>query len=59
MWLLPISIIVFTIVLAIPLSRYMAWIMDGKLQAARLFCGGSRSGWIAAPQNWKQYTARC
>ena len=30
MWLLPISMLVTTTVLAIPLSRYLAWIMDGK-----------------------------
>jgi potassium-transporting ATPase potassium-binding subunit len=55
MWLLPISIIVFTIVIAVPVSRYMARIMDGKYQPPRLF------GWFekrldSGPQNWKQYT---
>jgi K+-transporting ATPase ATPase A chain len=55
MWLLPISIIVFTIILAIPLSRYMAWIMDGKYKAPKIF------HWFeqrldTGPQNWKQYT---
>src|SRR5271168_2219045 len=55
MWLLPISIIVFTIVIAIPVSRYMAKIMDGKYKAPRIF------GWFekkldSGPQNWKQYT---
>ena len=56
MWLLPISIIVFTIVIAIPVSRYMAKIMDGKYKAPRIF------GWFenhlnSGAQNWKQYTA--
>jgi K+-transporting ATPase ATPase A chain len=55
MWLLPISIIVFTILIAVPVSRYMARIMDGKYQPPRLF------GWFekhldSGPQNWKQYT---
>ena len=55
MWLLPISIIVFTIILAIPLSRYMARIMNGHYKAPRLF------QWFekrvdSGPQNWKQYT---
>ena len=36
MWLLPISLLVFTTLLAIPMSRYMAWIMDGQIQAAAL-----------------------
>src|SRR6266404_5009140 len=56
MWLLPISIIVFTIILAIPLSRYMAWIMNGEYHAAGIF------RWFekrldTGPQDWKQYTA--
>jgi potassium-transporting ATPase potassium-binding subunit len=55
MWLLPISIIVFTILIAIPVSRYMARIMDGNYKAPRIF------GWFekrldSGPQNWKQYT---
>jgi potassium-transporting ATPase potassium-binding subunit len=55
MWLLPISIIVFTIIIAVPVSRYMARIMDGNYKPPRLF------GWFAkhldsGPQNWKQYT---
>jgi hypothetical protein len=29
-WFLPVSVVVFTTIVAIPLSRYMAWIMDGK-----------------------------
>ena len=56
MWLLPISILVATTVLAVPLSRYLAWIMDGKYRPWRLFA------WCEArvnsgPQNWKQYAA--
>jgi K+-transporting ATPase ATPase A chain len=55
MWLLPVSIIVFTIVIAVPLSRYMAKIMNGNYKAPRLL------GWFekrldSGPQNWKQYT---
>ena len=30
MWFLPIALIVFTLIVAIPLSKYIAWIMDGK-----------------------------
>jgi len=55
MWLLPVSIIVFTIVIAVPLSRYMAKVMNGGYEAPRLL------GWFekrldSGPQNWKQYT---
>jgi potassium-transporting ATPase potassium-binding subunit len=55
MWLLPVSIIVFTIIIAVPLSRYMAKIMDGNYRAPRLL------DWFekrldSGPQNWKQYT---
>src|ERR1700719_3121032 len=56
MWLLPISLMVFTTILAISMSRYMAWIMDGRYNPPaflrwfekRLDSGG---------QNWKQYAA--
>jgi len=56
MWLLPISMLVTTTLLAIPLGRYLAWIMDGKYHPPRLF------RWFekrldTGPQNWKQYTA--
>ena len=56
MWLLPISILVTTTILAIPLSRYLAWIMDGKYRPPRLlqwFEDRLNSG----PLDWKQYTA--
>jgi K+-transporting ATPase ATPase A chain len=56
MWFLPISILVATTILAIPLSRYLAWIMNGKYHAPRIlrwFEGRVNSG----PQNWKQYAA--
>ncbi len=56
MWFLPISMLVTTTILAIPLGRYLAWIMDGKYHAPRVF------RWFekrldTGPQNWKQYTA--
>src|ERR1700747_1871454 len=55
MWLLPIAILVVTTLLAIPLSKYLTWIMDGKYRPLPIF------RWIEArldsgPQNWKQYT---
>src|SRR5271170_6958931 len=56
MWLLPVSIVVFTIIIAVPLSRYLAKIMDGRYQAPaplRWFEKRVDSG----PQSWKQYTA--
>ena len=55
MWLLPISILVVTTLLAIPLSKYLSWIMDGKYRPwgpFRLIENKLNSG----PQNWKQYT---
>ncbi|MBV8226423.1 MAG: potassium-transporting ATPase subunit KdpA, partial [Verrucomicrobia bacterium] len=55
MWLLPISILIVTTLLSIPLSKYLAWIMDGKYRP------WAPLKWIEAklntgPQNWKQYT---
>lgn len=55
MWLLPISIIVFTILIAIPLSRYMAKIMDGNYRAPTLLSWFERR-LDSGRQNWKQYT---
>jgi K+-transporting ATPase ATPase A chain len=58
MWLLPISILVVTALLAIPLSKYLAWIMNGSYRAPgflRWIEGKLNSG----PQNWKQYTFPC
>jgi potassium-transporting ATPase potassium-binding subunit len=55
MWLLPASIIVFTIVIAIPVSRYMAKIMDGKYKAPRIFAWFEKK-LDGGAQNWKQYT---
>jgi len=54
MWLLPISMLLVTTILAVPLSRYLAWVMDGKYEAPGLL------GWIerrlnSGPQTWKQY----
>jgi potassium-transporting ATPase potassium-binding subunit len=55
MWLLPISILIVTTLLAIPLSKYLSWIMDGKYRPWGPF------RWIedklnSGAQNWKQYT---
>lgn len=54
MWLLPLLIIITTVLLSIPMSRYLAWIMDGRYRAPRWL------HWIeqrvdTGPQNWKQY----
>src|SRR6266852_7288820 len=56
MWLLPLLILVIAGALSVPLSRYLAWIMDGHYHAPRLL------RWFeerldTGPQNWKQYTA--
>ena len=55
-WLLPFMLLLVATVVAFPLSRYMAWIMDGKYRPWRVF------GWFerhldSGPQTWKQYTA--
>src|SRR5580693_7576553 len=55
MWLLPISILIVTTLLAIPLSKYLSWIMDGRYRPWGPF------RWVEkmlnnGPQNWKQYT---
>src|SRR5262245_17008589 len=55
MWLLPISLLVTATLLAIPLSRYLAWIMDGKYHPPRIL-SSVEEGLDSGPQNWKQYT---
>jgi K+-transporting ATPase ATPase A chain len=55
MWTLPISMLVVTVLLSIPLSRYMSRIMDGNYRVPgflRWFEDRLNNG----PQNWKQYT---
>ena len=54
-WFLPAALLVAATIVAFPLSRYMAWIMDGKYKPLPVF------GWFenrlnSGPQNWKQYT---
>jgi potassium-transporting ATPase potassium-binding subunit len=56
MWLLPISMLVVTTLLAIPLSKYLAWIMDGKYHAPG-FLRWFEQRLDNGPQDWKQYTA--
>jgi len=54
-WFLPIALLVTATLLAYPLSRYLAWVMNGKyrpLPVLRWFERSLDSG----PQNWKQYT---
>ncbi|MGA2617301.1 MAG: potassium-transporting ATPase subunit KdpA [Thermoguttaceae bacterium] len=53
-WFLPLLILATTTLLAIPFSRYLAWIMNGRYRAPRPL------RWIESrldtgPQNWKQY----
>jgi len=54
MWFLPVSLIVFTLLVAIPLSKYISWVLEGKYRPLPVF------GWIerrlnTGPMNWKQY----
>ena len=55
MWLFPITVIALPVILAIPLSGYLAPIMDGKYRPWPIF------EWFekrldSGHQNWKQYT---
>jgi potassium-transporting ATPase potassium-binding subunit len=55
MWTLPVLLLAVTILISIPLSRYFAWIMDGRYRAPRVLA------WFEArlnsgAQDWKQYT---
>jgi K+-transporting ATPase ATPase A chain len=53
-WSLPFALFVTGLLVAIPLSKYMMWLMEGKYKPLPVF------GWIekrldSGPQNWKQY----
>ena len=54
-WLLPFVLLATAIIIAFPLSRYLAWIMDGKYRPLAIL------NWVeknlnTGSQNWKQYT---
>jgi K+-transporting ATPase ATPase A chain len=53
-WSLPLALFIVGVLVAIPLSKYMMWLMEGKYKPLPVF------GWIekrldSGPQNWKQY----
>jgi potassium-transporting ATPase potassium-binding subunit len=54
MWILPFSLIAIPVVLAVPLSAYLAWIMGGHYRAsgALKWCEDRVN---SGPQTWKQY----
>jgi K+-transporting ATPase ATPase A chain len=53
-WILPVLIVSITVLLSIPVGRYLAWVMDGRYRAPAWlswFEGRLNTG----PQSWKQY----
>ncbi len=55
-WLPPFALLLAATIIAFPLSRYLAWIMDGKYNPLVIF------KWFekrldSGPQNWKQYAS--
>jgi K+-transporting ATPase ATPase A chain len=54
-WLLPATMLLTTALLAIPLSRYLSWIMNGEYHPPRLLAWVERR-LDTGTQNWKQYT---
>jgi potassium-transporting ATPase potassium-binding subunit len=55
-WLLPIALLAVTTLIAFPLSKYLAMIMEGKYRAPR-FLRWFEEKLDSGPQNWKDYTA--
>jgi len=55
MWLLPALVLVTVVLVSIPLSRYMARVMDGKYDAPR-WLRWFEERLDSGPQDWKQYT---
>jgi potassium-transporting ATPase potassium-binding subunit len=56
MWSLPISVMFVTTILAIPMSRYMARIMEGKYTPPRFFAWFEKR-LNSGQQTWQQYAA--
>jgi potassium-transporting ATPase potassium-binding subunit len=54
-WLLPATMLMATVLLAIPLSRYLSWIMNGEYHAPSWLAWFERR-LDTGNQNWKQYT---
>ena len=54
-WIIPFSLLAAATLFAIPLSRYCAWIMEGKYRAPRPL-RWLESRLDSGPQTWKQYT---
>ena len=55
MWFLPAALIIFTLLVSIPLSKYIAWIMEGKFRPWPVFAWVERR-LDTGPMNWKHYT---
>jgi K+-transporting ATPase ATPase A chain len=53
-WILPVLLLTVAALLAIPLSRYLAWIMDGRYRGP-VFLRWIEHFFNTRPQNWKQY----
>jgi K+-transporting ATPase ATPase A chain len=53
-WLLPFALLATATLIAFPLSRYLAWIMDGKYRPLPVF-NWFEKRFNTGQQNWKQY----
>lgn len=53
-WLLPFALLVTAALIAMPLSRYLSWIMEGRYKPLPIF-GWAEKKLDYGPQNWKQY----
>jgi potassium-transporting ATPase potassium-binding subunit len=56
LWLLPTALILIALVIAVPLSKYAAWLMDGHYRPLAPFAWFEKK-LDSGPQDWKQYTA--
>jgi K+-transporting ATPase ATPase A chain len=53
-WLLPVALMATATIIAFPLSKYLAWIMDGKYRPLPVL-GWCEKRLDSGPQDWKQY----
>ena len=57
-WILPFLLLVTATLIAFPLSRYMAWIMEGKYRAFPS-SPGLKNAWTAGPRTGSSTAAPC
>jgi len=57
-WLLPFALMAAATIIAFPLSKYLAWIMDGKYRPLR-YWAGAKNAWTAVRRTGSSMPVPC